>query len=77
MGVAPQLDEAREQLAGAQAQAAEWAVWRDRERAARAELAQQAAAAARLEDQLRHAEEELDAAQGKAFHCPPPHGMLR
>jgi hypothetical protein len=65
-----QLDEIKEQLTAATAAAAEGARWRSEAEAAREKAATQSATAARLEEQLRHIEGELDAALGK--YSPSP-----
>lgn len=62
------MDEVREQLTASTAAAAEGAGWRGEAEAAREKTATHSATAARLEDQLHHAQGELDAALGNISH---------
>lgn len=61
------MDEVREQLTASTAAAAEGARWRGEAEAAREKTATHSATAARLEDQLRHAQGELNAALGDSY----------
>ncbi len=64
--MATQLEAATVQLEAAKGEQQQAEAWHGQLQATQAELATTAAATARLEDQLRHAEEELEAALGEA-----------